>query len=29
MTTTDHAIEDALHGLTVRAPDRLRENVLV
>jgi O-6-methylguanine DNA methyltransferase len=27
--TSDAAIEDALHGLTVRAPDRLRPNVLV
>ena len=29
MTTTDDTIEDALHGLTVRAPDRLRPNVLI
>ena len=29
MTTTDDAIEDALQGLTVRAPERLRPNVLI
>ena len=29
MTITDATIEDALHGLAVRAPERLRPNVLV